>query len=226
MQGRTLAFWGLPRGELDPSEFGYLAERKGDLIGLAFTHYQGGEDSEGDKLVVTEDEQRDRIAEALLAAIHRAAYEAGAKRMRWHTPPDDDWLRTALNRAGYEVKPGGGVWMMQIRNLVQFLQEISPVIEKRLADSDFKGWDGKIDLLGTRLRGRITVSEGSVKASAPTSRPADIVMCCDDDTVTRVALGRETPFEAYLQARLTIGPRVSDSITKLLETVFPRVPLA
>ena len=116
--------------------------------------------------------------------------------------------------------------MTQIRNFVQFLQEISPVLEKRLADSDFKHWEGKIDLIAERLRARITVGEGSVQASAPTSRPADILLTCGDDTATRVALGRETPFEAYLQTRLTIEPRVSDSITKLVETVFPKVPLA
>jgi len=226
VQGRTLAFWGLPRGELDPSEFGYLAERKGDLIGLASAQYAGGDDTHIQHLIVREDEQRAEIADALIALMHQVVHKAGAKRIRWYIFPDEDWRDRALNRAGYEVKPTGGVWMMQIRNFVQFLQEISPVIEKRLADSDFKGWEGKIDLLGTRLRGRITVREGSVKASAPTSRPADIVMSCDDDTVTRVALGRETPFEAYLQVRLTIEPRVSDSITKLVETVFPKVPLA
>jgi len=226
VRGNTLNYNGLPRGEIDPSEFAYLAERKDELVGFISANYAGGDHAGITRFTVKEGDQHDGIADALLRLAHRAVSEAGAKQVRWYSAIEDDCIRGALHRAGCEQKPTGGVWMLQIRDLVQFVQEIAAVIEKRLAESDFKGWAGKIDLLGNRLRGRLTVSTGRVKASAPTSRPADIVMTCDDDTATRVALGRETPFQAYLQARMAIEPRMSESITKLLETVFPQVPLS
>ena len=59
----------------------------------------------------------------------------------------------------------------------------------------------------------------------PTARPADIVMSCDEETATRVSLALATPFEAHLQARMNIEPRISDKVTKLLETLFPKLPV-
>ena len=73
------------------------------------------------------------------------------------------------------------------------------------------------------MRGRIAVAGGRVSASKPGARAADIILTCDADTLTRVVLGRETPFEAYLQTRLVIAPRVSSRVIELLETVFPKV---
>ncbi|MCK4323389.1 MAG: hypothetical protein KAW89_02585, partial [Armatimonadetes bacterium] len=84
VQGRTLAFWGLPRGELGPSEFAYLAERKGDLIGLASAQYAGGGDTDIQHLIVREDEQRGEIADALITLMHQAVHNAGAKQIRWY----------------------------------------------------------------------------------------------------------------------------------------------
>ncbi|UCH36076.1 MAG: GNAT family N-acetyltransferase [Armatimonadota bacterium] len=237
---RALGFWreerrttvyeepeGLPHGELDPAEFGYFALRKRDIVGFASAAYSGGEEAHIARLAVkAKDEQRDAVADALLALIHRAVHRPGAKRIQWYEVSEDDCIRAALHRAGYEVKPTGGQWMVQVRHLVQFLQEIAPAIERRLAESqDFKSWEGVIDILAERHQARVAVSKAVVTASAPTARPADIVLRCDDYTATRIAFGRETPFQAYLQARMVIEPRVGEQLTKLLETVFPKVPL-
>ena len=221
--GAALNFDGLPHYELGPTTIAYLAEQDGKLVGAVAAYYASGDEAGFRVLVVREGDDRDKIADALLGCLHSALLEAGAKRVQHYHPPEHDYLRAALNRAGYVIKPTGGVWMMQVRHLAQFLNEIAPVIGKRLAKSDFKQWQGTIDLLGSRLQARIAVSKGKIKAQKPGAKPADIVLTCDDDTVTRIALGRETPFEAYLQIRLTIEPRVSEEITRLLEVVFPKV---
>jgi len=226
MWGTRPCFRGPPHFEVEPSESAYVAERRGDLVGLAAAHYAGEDCAQITRFVVRDDPQADRVADALLALVHQGVQRAGAERISWYFAPEDERIHGALSRAGYEAKPTIGMWLMYVRDLVRFLREITPVLEKRLAESDFKQWTGKIDLLASRLHGRITVDQGAVQISAPGARPADIVLNCDDDTATRLALGCETPGEAYLQARLTIEPRVSETITKLLETLFPRVPLA
>ena len=54
---------------------------------------------------------------------------------------------------------------------------------------------------------------------------ADVRLCGDHATLTRIVAGRQTPFEAYLQLELTIEPRMNDEVRGLVETVFPRVPM-
>lgn len=216
---------GAPGGELSACDVAFVAERKGKPVGFARAEYQVGDEARMRQLVIKEDDQRANIADALIALVHRAIRKAGAKRVGWHDPHEDDYVREALSRAAYVPKKSRGVWCMQIRHLPQFLREIAPVFEKRLSASDAREWQGTIDLVGRRLRGRLTINKAKVKSGAPTRRPADIVLSADDDTITRVALGRETPFEAYLQTRLVIEPRISASITKLVEVVFPRVLL-
>ena len=39
----------------------------------------------------------------------------------------------------------------------------------------------------------------------------------------RPTLGVETPYEAYLQTRLAIGPQANAQVTGLLEALFPRL---
>ncbi|MBM4081041.1 MAG: hypothetical protein FJ278_15160, partial [Planctomycetes bacterium] len=86
-------------------------------------------------------------------------------------------------------------------------------------------WQGALDLLASRLQARLTIRQAEVSASRPTRAPADVVLRCDDETASRIVLGRETPFEAFLQSRLNIAPRVTESLTRLLETVFPKLPV-
>ncbi len=210
--------------ELPPQAIAYLAEKDGKIVGATSADYDGGDEAYVEVLAVAKDDQRAAIADSLLALLHRALREAGAKRVSGYREADDENTNAALQRAGYVSKPTGGIWMLQVRHLPQFLQEMASAIEKRLAASDFKAWEGRIDLIGSRLQGRLTIRKGKVTAGRPTGQPADIVMTCDDETATRVALGIETPFAAYLQERLDITPRINDRIVKLLETVYPKVP--
>ncbi|HCU38497.1 MAG TPA: hypothetical protein DGT21_24680 [Armatimonadetes bacterium] len=225
-------------GSLPPHGLGFIAERDGAVVGFAAATYGGGDDAYLDTVLTPapptqtgnagaakaeEKPQNVEIAACLLSLLQRAAYDAGARHMVWRSRGENEIARQAAQRLGYSSERTQGVWMMQVRHLVQCLGEIAPAIEHRLAGSKFQGWEGSIDLLGGRLQGRVNVAGGRVSASRIGSRPADIVLQCDDDTLTRVVLGRETPFEAYLQTRLVIAPRVSSRVVELLETVFPKV---
>lgn len=225
-------------GSLPPHGLGFIAERDGAVVGFAAATYGGGDEAYLETVVTPapptqnanagaakakDKPQHVEIATCLLSLLQRAAYDAGAKRMVWRHGGENVIARQAAQRLGYSSERTQDVWMMQIRHLVQCLGEIAPAFEHRLAGSKFQGWEGAIDLLGSRLQGRINVAGGRVSASSIGARPADIVLQCDDDTLTRVVLGRETPFEAYLQTRLVIAPRVSSRVVELLETVFPKV---
>lgn len=214
-----------PRAAPRPVDFQMTAERDGKLVGFAAAEYWHGKDARMGQLVVGKDDARDAIADALLAALHRAVAEAGAARMGWHDPAEDAYVRETLNRAGYVSKRSGGVWMMQIRDLIQFLRELTPALERRLRESEYKDWRGTIDVLGDKHKARLKISRSAVKAGPVTGRAADIVLAGDDDTITRIALGRETPFGAYLQTRLRLEPRVNEGLTELIETVFAKVLL-
>ena len=214
-----------PGGEGRAGQLAYVAERDGKHLGLVLADYSGGDEAHMRQLVLGKDDARERIADALLGLVHRDVHDLGAKRVVWYNPHEHEPVREALNRAGYVMRRTGGVDLMQIRDLVQFFDEISLALEARLRGSEFKAWRGRIDLVGDRLKARLRLTAGTVTALRSQGGCADIVMSTDDDTVTRVALGRETPFEAYLQTRLTIKPRVSQAITKLLEVLFPHVGL-
>ena len=112
--------------------------------------------------------------------------------------------------------------MWGLLDLPKLLKEITALLERRLEESDYKGWTGSIDLLGEKHRARLTFTEGKVNVESLEGNAPGLVLACDDDTLTRIVRGVETPFEAYLQLCLTIQPQVSEQITKLLEVIFPQ----
>jgi putative sterol carrier protein len=117
-----------------------------------------------------------------------------------------------------------GVYMFKIINLPMLLDEISSLLSKRLKDSDYKDWHCGIGIAGHQHRASLTVENSEVSISEGDPDDVDILITADDDTVTKIILGRITPFEAYLQTDLSIQPAANDGITGLLDTVFPRIP--
>jgi len=114
--------------------------------------------------------------------------------------------------------------MFKIINLPMLLEELSPLLSRRLKDSDYKDWHGKIGIAGDHHKATIIIEDGQVSASEEVVQDADILVSGDDDTITRIIAGRITPFEAYLQVELSIQPMVNDRVTGLLEALFPRIP--
>jgi GNAT superfamily N-acetyltransferase/putative sterol carrier protein len=208
-----------------------VAERDGEMVGAVICGFYGEEGWIEDmwlkerKPEGTPDEgasdDRAEIGAALLGRVHAELRELGAKKVGcgWARGPHN--VREALAMAGYRPSRSGGVWMWGLLDLPKLLREIAPLLERRLEESDFRGWTGVIDLLGEKHRARLVFTEGKIAVADPRGEARGLILTCDDDILTRIVRGIETPFEAYLQLRLTIQPQVNEQITKLLGVIFP-----
>lgn len=221
--GKALCFYGVLTCDAGAGVQGFVALKGAKIVGYASARTYGRDEAELGILAAAQGDDRDRIADGLVSLVTAAAGRKGARRISRHNCNEGDYLARALGRAGYAYQRHGGVFMMQVRHLPQFLSEIAPALEARLADFEYKDWEGTVDLVGGRLTGRVTVSRGKVKGAKVAATPADVVLTASDDILTHVVLGQRTPFEAYLQTELTIGPRINERISGLVEVLFPMV---
>jgi len=115
------------------------------------------------------------------------------------------------------------VWMFKIINLPMLLDELSPLLSKRLNESDaYKGWQGTIGIKGSEHQASLIIRDGKIRVSAEVSEATGICLSTDDATMTRLILGVVTPYAAYLQNQLHIAPTVNDSVIGLLAALFPK----
>jgi len=215
----------LPVPELGEGSRASLAEREGNLIGVALA--TTGPDEHARIIDVAVDRQADNRPEiglALVARLHQLLADSGAQSARCDLSTDAHLLRDVLSRAGYSITSTGDVNMFGIRDLTALLSEIRPLYERRLTDTPFAEWRGRIMVLGRRLRAGLAIEAGVVRVMDADPRPTDVSLHTDDETITRFVTGRETPLEGYLQRRTEISPQVSPSVMALLKTLFPKVP--
>ena len=130
----------------------------------------------------------------------------------------------ALAQAGYAREASGDVNMFGIRDLRQLFEEIRPLYERRLRDTPYADWQGRVLITGNRLAAALECDRGVVSViGRPTPRGTDIVLRSTDAVITRFVTGRETPLEGYLQQFTHIEPQTSPGVMSLLETLFPQV---
>jgi len=223
--------------ELGPRDIAFLAHRDDELRGFVHVHAVEGDVARLGRLCLRplqDDKKKDsdqkkdepeRIALGLLGLAHERAREEGAKYIEWYNPPEDPLILRVLGLAGYGWTRSGGVYMFGVRNLEQLLSEISTVFERRARGGDLTDWRGAILLQGQKQRGKLVLEAGKAAAALPKARPGDIILTTTDDVLSAIMLGRRTPFEAFLQTDLSIEPRVGGRLVKVLETLFPRVPM-
>ena len=201
-----------------------IAEKDGEILGYALA--SGGrskEEAHLSEIFVKETNGRDDIGAALLCASHNDLISHEYKKITMYGA-QQKFLRQLLLNFGYSSQHTGGVGMFKIINLPMLLEELSPLLTKRLKDSKYKDWHGKIGIAGQQHKGIIVIEDGNVSASEEALEDVDILISADDDTVTRIIIGSMTPFEAYLQTELSIKPMVNNRVTELLETLFPHIP--
>ena|GEM_PF-929560 len=204
-----------------------IAEKDGEMLGYAqATRGRSKEEAYFQEIFLRKVEHREDIGAALLCALHNDLAAHGFKKINMIQAQlmEDQFLRKLFHSSGYSSRRTDGVYMFKIINLPMLLEEISPLLSKRLKDSDYKDWHGRIGIAGHQHRASLTVENGEVSISEEGLDDADILISANDDTVTKIILGRITPFEAYLQLELSVQPVVNDGITGLLDTVFPRIP--
>ena len=165
------------------------------------------------------------VGTVLLCALHNELVQREYKQISWQLEGggEKNYVRTLFHNFGYTSADAGWVWMFKIINLPMLLGELSPLLSKRLNESDaYKGWQGTIGIKGhPEHQASLTIRDGEIRVSAEVSEDTGICLSTDDDTLTRFILGVVTPYEAYLQNQLHIAPTVNSSVTHLLETLFP-----
>ena len=195
------------------------------MLGYALASAQGSKEEEAGLwgVYLKETDGRDDIGAALLCALHNDLVKHGFKKINVYDRQRKS-LKQLLYSFGYSNRHSGGVSLFKIINLPMLLDELSPLLARRLKDSDYKDWHGKIGIAGQQHRGSVIIEDGNVSASEESLEDVDILISTDDDTVTRIIIGGATPFEAYLQTELSIEPMVNNQVTELLETLLPRIP--
>ena len=169
----------------------------------------------------------EEVGAALLCTLHNALVKREYKRIRYEPEAegDKDHVRKLFHNFGYTSEDAGWgwVWMFKIVNLPMLLRELSPLLLKRLSESDdYKGWQGTIGIKGTEHQASLSIRDGEIRVSEEVSEGTGICLSTDDDTITRFILGVTTPYRAHLQNQLHIAPTVNSSVTRLLGTLFPK----
>ena len=213
----------------------YLAEKDGELLG-----YVQAQCYEKDKNVsITEFCLKPQLSESskhpegfleevgasLLCALHNKLVKRKYKRINWvpEGEVEKNYVRKLFHNFGYTSGDEEWVWMFKIVNLPMLLGELSPLLSKRLNESDdYKGWQGTISIKGSEHQASLIIKDGEIRVSEEVSEDTGICLSTDDDTITRFILGVITPYGAYLQDQLHIAPTVNSSVTRLLGTLFPK----
>jgi len=165
------------------------------------------------------------VGAAMLCALHNELVKREYKKIKWgfEGEAEKSYARTLFHNFGYTSEDAGWVWMFKIVNLPMLLRELSPLLLKRLNESDtYKGWEGTIGIKGTEHQANFSIRDGEIRVSEEVSEETGICLSTDDDTITRFILGVTTPYRAHLQDQLHIAPTVNDSVTHLLGTLFPK----
>ncbi|MYB02068.1 hypothetical protein F4X90_20660 [Candidatus Poribacteria bacterium] len=165
------------------------------------------------------------VGAAMLCALHNELVKREYKKIKWgfEGEAEKSYARTLFHNFGYTSEDAGWVWMFKLVNLPMLLDELSPLLLKRLSESnDYKGWQGTISIKGSEHRASLIIKDGEIRVSAEVSEGIGICLSTDDDTITRFILGVITPYAAYLQNQLHIAPTVNSSVAGLLGTLFPK----
>ena len=132
------------------------------------------------------------VGAALLCALHNELVKREYKRIHYEPEAEGDknHVRMLFHNFGYTSSDAGWVWMFKIVNLPMLLGELSPLLSKRLNDSDaYKDWQGTIGIKGSEHRASLTIKNGEIRVLEEVSENTGICLSTDDDTITRFILG-------------------------------------
>ena len=165
------------------------------------------------------------VGAVLLCALHNELVKREYKRIRYEPEAEGEkhYVKTLFHNFGYTSSDVGWVWMFKLVNLPMLLGELSPLLLKRLNESDdYKGWQGTISIKGSEHQASLIIKDSEIRVSEEVAEGTGICLSTDDDTITRFILGVATPYGAHLQNQLHIAPTVNSSVARLLGTLFPK----
>jgi len=230
-----------------PGRVAFVAESKGRVVAFASAR-AAGEAANLDAFAVDHDLKErkpakgkksdgsvvDAVGLALLSAVHRALVVGtnGARKSkkietRYWQPLHDEAMCWTLRRAGYGSAIAGGVELFRVNSLRQYLAEVAPVFERRLADSKtWKSWRGVVALESDAQRAALAIDAGKVHVTdrgSEDGRAPSVVIRGDAEALQRLVTGITSCFEEYLQIQIEASPLVNDSLQELLGVLFPRL---
>jgi GNAT superfamily N-acetyltransferase len=202
-----------------------IAERNGEMLGYVLASTEFNRDVTNLKeICLQKTDEQFNIGSLLLRSLHNELFSRGYRSLTfWGKYGNRENLRNLLNTLGYSPRIIGGVKMFKIINLPMLLDEIIPLLTKRLMNSDYKDWRGKIGISGNQHKATIIIGN-EICIAEDVYKDVNIHIQTDGDTITRIVIGRLTPYDAYLQRELTIKPVINDGVTDLLKTLFPKIP--
>jgi len=219
------ADWQRELPELGPRDRVVMAFEGEKLVGVAAG--SAGVSGEGQLKAVCvprDHKLRGDLGAAMLTALHDRLAEDGAKKIELRTDPEDAFWGDVLARTGYGMTQTGGVEMFGIRDLGQLFGEILPLFGKRMREGKCPDWQGRVMIVGERLKAGLEIDAGEVAVVSDKPRRGDVVVTAPDRVITRFVTGRETPMDGYLQTFAAVDPRPSPGVMQVLETLFPVVP--
>ena len=208
----------------------YLAEKDGDLLGYLHAGYSKGGTSAWittfclNPQLSEDDNFLEEVGAALLSKLHNEMVKRGCEQIHWSSQgeAEKNYVRKLFHNLGYTSVQTNWVWMFRIINLPMLLEELSPLLSKRLNENDAcKNWQGTISIKSSEHQASLIISDGDIRVSAEISEETAIHITTDDDTLTQFIWGVLTPYEAFLQHQLHVAPSVNRSVAGLLETLFP-----
>ena len=212
----------------------YLAEKDGEVLGYVQARCDGKENVSIREFCLNRQPSQDsthsesfleEVGTSLLCTLHNELVKRDYKKISWgpEEEVEKNYVRKLFHNFGYTSAAAGWVWMFKILNLPMLLEELSPLLSKRLSESDdYKGWQGTISIKGSEHEASLTIRDDEIRISDEVSKETAIRLSMDDDTLTRFVLGVVPLYEAYLQNQLHITPTVNESVIRLLGTLFPK----
>ena len=208
----------------------YLAEKGGELLG----YLQARCSENATSAWITEfclkpqpsknEKSLQEVGTALLSELHSELMKRECEQVNWSSQgeAEKNYVRKLFHNSGYTSVQTNWVWLFRIINLPMLLEELSPLLSKRLNENDtHKNWQGTIGIKSSEHQASLIISDGDIRVSAELSEGTAIHITTDDDTLTQFIWGVLTPYEAFLQNQLHVAPSVNRSVAGLLETLFP-----
>ncbi|MDA0745844.1 MAG: GNAT family N-acetyltransferase [bacterium] len=202
--------------EEDP-DFLMVAERDGEVLGWAgcFNQWVGLVS----EVYVKACEDRERIAQTLLLQMEAHLVSRGIEKAQFRISDADVFSANLLARNGYAYSEMR-VFMLAVLDLSGLLNELLPLFKKRLGEG--APWTGMLKLSAPGHEGLLCV-EDKIVVGGGSACDAEVIF--EKGVLEKVLSGVLEPWDAYLENVLTVKPGMSSEIRRLLEMLFPRVPV-
>ena len=146
----------------------YLAEKAGELLGYVQARCDGKEENVSItefclRPQPSEDESfLEEVGTALLCVLHNELVKRKYKQISW-VPEEEvekNYVRRLFHNFGYTPADEDWVWMFKIVNLPMLLRELTPLLSKRLNESDaYKSWQGTIGIKGSAHQASLIIRD-------------------------------------------------------------------